>query len=253
MSLATLAKRQVRAGRGRSLRPLGVFAVLLAFAVVVSGQTANRQRIQVDHYDISAELQPRTHRLIAHAVVKFTALDDISAATFELHNALRPTKVVDDAGKPLQVERISQDNAIRVSLPDNLAKGTSATLTFDYEGTLASADDSPVQGLKLAYVGDDTSYLLYSGRWFPMVGYGTDRFTANMKITVPTNWVVIGSGMQTGTAAAAVMPRAWQDAARVPHVSPVLAYVGKFSNVTPHIGAAPRDSCPAPFHLTPSP
>lgn len=208
MSLATLAKRHGRAVRGLSLRPLaGVCTVLIIVALTADAQTAaNRQRIQVDNYDISAELQPRTHRLVARAVVKFTALDDISAATFELHNALRPTKVVDAAGKPLQVERISQDNAIRVSLPDNMAKGASTTLTFDYEGTLASADDSPVQGLKLAYIGDDTSYLLYSGRWFPMVGYGTNRFTANMKITVPSNWTVIGSGMQGGNSTAMLMP-----------------------------------------------
>ena len=53
-----------------------------------------------------------------------------------------------------------------------------------------------MQGLKLAYVGDDTSYLLYAGRWFPVSGYGTNRFTANIKITVPATWMVIGSGAQ---------------------------------------------------------
>ena len=30
-----------------------------------------------------------------------------------------------------------------------------------------------------------TSYLLYGGRWFPMVGYQTDRFTADIHVKVP--------------------------------------------------------------------
>jgi hypothetical protein len=184
-----------------------VCGVLVALLLAVSAQAADKQRIQVDSYDINAELQPRVHRLVAHAVVKFTALEDISVATFELHNALRPTKVVDAAGHTLSAERISQDNSVRIALPDGLQKGQSSTLTFDYEGTLASADDSPVQGLKLAYVGEDTSYLLYSGRWFPMVGYGTNRFTATIKLTVPNNWVAIGSGLQAGSANAALRPR----------------------------------------------
>jgi hypothetical protein len=51
-----------------------------------------------------------------------------------------------------------------------------------------------VEGLKLAYIGGDTSYLLYPGRWFPMVGYNTNRFTATINITVPAFFEVIGSG-----------------------------------------------------------
>jgi Peptidase family M1 domain/Tetratricopeptide repeat-like domain len=208
MSIAALAGRSLRATRGGPFRPLGLAcAVVLALLAAVPSHAADKQRLQVNSYEITAELQPRTHRLVAHAVVKFTALEDISVATFELHNALRPTKVVDAAGRTLSAERISQDNAVRVALPDGLQKGQSSTLTFDYEGTLASADDSPVQGLKLAYVGEDTSYLLYSGRWFPMVGYGTNRFTATIRLTVPSNWLAIGSGLQGGSASAALRPR----------------------------------------------
>src|SRR5258708_4659045 len=74
---------------------------------------------------------------------------------------------------------------------------------FEYEGTLESADESPVQGLKLAYVGADTSYLLYSGLWYPVAGYGVNRFTSTISVTVPVHMVVIGSGKESPTAAAA--------------------------------------------------
>ena len=73
-------------------------------------------------------------------------------------------------GEELTAERVSQDATVRVSLPGTLSKGSSTSLVFEYEGTLQSADDSPVPGLKLAYVGDPESYLLYAGRMVPHVG-----------------------------------------------------------------------------------
>ncbi len=159
---------------------------------------AEKQRIQVNDYLIHLTVTPQTHQMKAQARVKFTALDDINVATFELHNDLRPTRVVDQNAQLLQVERVSQDSTVRVSLPNTMTKGSSATFTFEYEGAIQSADDSPVQGLKLAYVGDPITYLLYAGRWFPMVGYGTNRFTSTISVTVPAGYTVIGSGKQSG-------------------------------------------------------
>ena len=164
-------------------------------------------RLRVDDYQIDAELIPHAHKITAQTKVKFTALEDLNIATFELHNALRVTKVLDAAGKPLSAERVTQDSTVRVQLATPLAKDTSTTLTFDYEGVLDSADESPVQGLKLAYIGDDTSYLLYAGRWFPVNAYGLNRFTATVNLTVPAHMVVIGSGKETaGSAPTAKRP-----------------------------------------------
>ncbi len=155
---------------------------------------AERPRVKAEDYVIDAEIVPKTHRLIARAKVRITALDDTNFASFELHNALRPTRIADANGKPLNSERISADNAVRVSFPATLIKGTSTTLTFEYEGALASADDSPVEGLKLAYIGEDITFLLYAGRWFPVTNYGIDRFTSAINITAPAGTVVVGSG-----------------------------------------------------------
>ena len=183
-----------------------LLAIVAASFVTYSVRAAEKAHLRVDNYDIDAELNPRAHTLTAKAKVRFTALDDLSAATFELHNALRPTKVTDEAGQPLQVERISQDNAIRVSLPAGLAKNAATTLNFEYTGTLDSADDSPVPGVKLASIGDDTSYLLYAGRWFPVSNYGINRFTATIRITLPAHMTVIGSGTPVVTNFGSAVP-----------------------------------------------
>ena len=176
--------------------------VLLPLIAWQPAAAAEKSRLRVDDYQIDAELQPESHRLVAHAKVKFTALEEVSIVTFQLNNALRVTKLTDANNKPLSPERITQDSSVRFALNNGLAKDASTTVTFDYEGTLENADDSPVQGIKLAYVGPDTSYLLYSGLWFPVSGYGINRFTSTINVTVPSHMVVIGSGKQTlGTAA----------------------------------------------------
>jgi tetratricopeptide (TPR) repeat protein len=178
---------------------VGFSALLLLSFVSNPCWAAEKARLRVDDYQIEVELTPHLHQISARAKVKFTALQDLSTAIFELHNGLRVTKVLDDQNQPLSAERITQDSTVRVPLPAGLAKDSSTTLTFEYEGEIESADDSPVPGLKLAYIGDDTSYLLYAGRWFPVSGYGLNRFTSTIRVTVPAHMLVIGSGKSTVT------------------------------------------------------
>src|SRR5580700_7368005 len=181
----------------RQRRALTDFLVLLLLLFSLPAWAAEKSRLRVDDYQIDAELTPHIHKISARAKVKITALEDISAATFELNNGLRVTKVTDDSGQTLSPERMTQDFTMRVQLSKPLSKGSSTSLTFEYDGTLDTADDSPVQGLKLASINDDTSYLLYAGRWFPVNAYGIYRFTATLNITVPAHMVVIGSGKET--------------------------------------------------------
>ena len=177
-------------------RSLGRLVLGLLFFIATCF-AAEKPRIQVSDYIIHVVVTPQTHQLKAQARVKFTALEDINIATFELHNALRPTHVIDTSGQSLPVERVSSDSTVRISLPSTLSKGASDTLIFEYEGAVQSADDSPVPGLKLAYIGDPITYLLYAGRWFPMVGYGTNRFTATISVSVPAGYTVLASGKES--------------------------------------------------------
>ncbi|MGB8011283.1 MAG: M1 family aminopeptidase [Terriglobales bacterium] len=176
--------------------------ILLSLAANRPALAAEKTRLRADDYQIDVELLPQTHKLTARATVKVTALEDLNVATFQLNNALRITKLTDANNKPLSPERNTQDSTVRFALNSGIAKNASTTFTFEYEGTLENADDSPVPGVKLAYVGPDTSYLLYSGLWFPVAGYGVNRFTATINVTVPAHMVAIGSGKEPSAAAA---------------------------------------------------
>ena len=155
---------------------------------------AERSNINITGYVIDAQLDPAEHTLKATAKVTFTATDTVSTAIFELHNALKIDSVVDEQHHQLSGER-GPNATISVALPSPLSKGSSATFTFVYGGTLSGTEESPVEGLKVAAIGDPITYLLYAGRWFPMVGYLTDRFTAEIHVTIPSGYRVIGSGL----------------------------------------------------------
>ncbi|MGA3087068.1 MAG: M1 family aminopeptidase [Terriglobales bacterium] len=191
----------------RARRPLGLtvviaLALMLALLANRSALGAEKTRLRADDYKIDVELLPQSHKLTAHAVVKVTALDNLNVAIFQLNNGLRITKLTDADNMPLTPERNTLDSTVRFALNSSVAKNASTTFSFDYEGTLDSADDSPVEGVKLASVGPDTSYLLYSGLWFPVAGYGINRFTSTINVTVPAHMVVIGSGKESAAAPA---------------------------------------------------
>src|SRR5438105_3030349 len=179
--------------RPRSRGLIGFVLVVLSLAALPVW-AAEKSRFHVDDYQIDAVLNPHDHKLTARARVKITAQEELNVATFNLHNDLRLSKVTDTAGKTLTVDRVPQDSSVRVSLNKTVAKGDSATLTFEYEGVLDSADDSPVPGLKLTAINEDTTFLLYAGDWFPVNAYGIDRFTATISVTVPAHMIVVGSG-----------------------------------------------------------
>ncbi len=188
-------------------RALSVLTSSLTLSLVVLFASplwaAEKARIRVDDYQIEAELNPHLHQITARAKIKFTALQDVPVAVFELNNDLRVTKVLDEKGQALSAERVTQDSTVRVPLPAGLSKDSTTTLTFEYEGLLENADNSPVPGLKLAYIGDDTSFLFYAGRWFPVSGFGLNRFTSTISVTLPAHMLVIGSGKATMTDAVA--------------------------------------------------
>ncbi len=83
---------------------------------------AEKARLRVDDYQIEATLEPHLHQITARAKVKFTALQDLSVAVFELHNDLRVTKVLDEKNQPLSAERVTQDSTVRVPLPSGFGQ-----------------------------------------------------------------------------------------------------------------------------------
>ncbi|MDE3157767.1 MAG: peptidase M1 [Acidobacteriota bacterium] len=185
--------------RQRAAAFLAAGLLLLAGSVRASAQE-RRNRIRVVAYAIDAEVSPNTQSLSAKATVQFVPLDDnTTAATFELNNALNVSRVVDAAGKQIPASRNQQDFTVRLNFEAPLAKGRPVSVTFYYDGRLSGQEDSPVYGIKFAAIHPDFAFLMYPARWFPVSGYTTDRFAANVRVTVPMGYTVVASGVDTRT------------------------------------------------------
>ena len=167
------------------------------FTGTAAAQENRRSRIDVDHYTIDAEVNPRTQTLTANVGVRFTAVDDnVSSASFELNNALNVSRIVDNGGRQIPASRNQQDFTVRLNFPEQIKKGQTGNLTFTYDGRLTGNEESPVYGIKFAAIKSDSAYLMYPARWFPLNDYTTDRYTADLKITVPAGFKVIASGLE---------------------------------------------------------
>jgi tetratricopeptide (TPR) repeat protein len=184
-------------------------SVALAAAVLLvqgqvrgQGQQPQRPRMDVDNYTIDAQVDPAGQTIRATAKVRFTPLDDATSLSFELNNALALDSVTDEAGRQVPASRVAQDMTVRLSLAETMPKGKLATLTFVYGGKLTGAEESPVWGIKFAAIHPDVAYFMYPARWFPVNDYTADRFTADLKVTVPSGYKVIGSGVETADLAA---------------------------------------------------
>jgi hypothetical protein len=177
---------------------LGLLALACAaFAILPAAAQRERPALNITGYVINAELDTTAHHLTATTVVSFTAPANLDVVNFGFHPALKVTKITDETGKLLDGERTA-DGSIRVTASTPFVAGQTAHWTFVYDGTITGNEDGPIEGLKLAAIQEPISYLLYASRWFPSTGYMTDRFTAEMHISVPQGMRVFASG-GTGT------------------------------------------------------
>jgi tetratricopeptide (TPR) repeat protein len=179
-----------------------VAAMAAGILTMAAPAQERRSRIDVEQYTIDAEISPSTQSIAVKAVVRFTPLDDnVTSAAFDLNNALNVSRVLDAQDKQIPASRNQQDSTVRLSFEQPLPKGQPVTIAFFYDGRLTGQEDSPVYGIKFAAIHPDFAYLTYPARWFPVSGYTTDRFAADVRVTVPTGYTVLGSGTDSRHAA----------------------------------------------------
>ena len=179
-------------------RSIWILAAVLGTVAAGMGQDRQAARIDVQHYNIEADVNPQTQVLTAKVKMQFVPQDDTSTAVFDLNNALNVSKVETENGQEVSATRSRQDSSVTLNFPDLLTKGKPVTVTFSYDGRLTGNEDSPVFGIKFAAIHADYAYLLYPSRWFPIPTstYSVNRFTSDVRVTVPAGFKVIGSGIE---------------------------------------------------------
>jgi tetratricopeptide (TPR) repeat protein len=186
----------------RNLRIPIAAAMAAGLLAMAAPAQERRSRIDVDQYTIDAEITPDKQFIAVKAGLRFTPLDDnVNSVSFDLNNALNISRVLDAQDRQIPASRNQQDSTVRLSFDQPLPKGQPVTITFLYDGRLTGQEDSPVSGIKFAAIHPDFAYLMYPARWFPVSGYTTNRFAADVRVTVPAGYTVLGSGMDSRQAA----------------------------------------------------
>lgn len=173
-----------------------ILRLTLLLWMAVSGVLAQvkRTRLDVQHYTIDADINPRTQAITAAVKIDFNALEPGTDAIFELNNALTVSKAVDRAGQSLSVSRNDSDFTVRFVFPTPMGKDQPNQITVNYEGKLTGNEDGPISGIKFAALHPESGYLLYPARWFPVNGYTSDRFSADLHLSVPGEYRAVASG-----------------------------------------------------------
>jgi aminopeptidase N len=177
-----------------------VFPVIVALAALIwvtgaAGQQAPaKPPFHATHYEVDATLSPGHQTLTAKVQADFVA----NAPSSSLQVELNPNLKIDSIqlnGQPVQFSRVAgQALDVAITLPNAVTAGQDVRLSFAYSGPLANDQNSPSPGVQLAYIGKDSAYLLLAARWFPIVSYVGQRYTAVFHLTVPGNFAVVGSG-----------------------------------------------------------
>ena len=193
--------------KGSPLVPRFLAATAAALTLIVLGITANAQqpaaapagtRYDITNYRIEAQLVPEQHMLRAGADITLMPLEPTRSLVFELNGSLK-VESVETGGKALA--GVVQDAVgvgalgpnVRVDLGQMMPANQPLTLRFRWSGALMSPEGGPLATRRLAYVGNEGSYLMYASRWFPFHDYAVDRATADITLVVPTGTQVAGT------------------------------------------------------------
>ena len=168
-----------------------------ALAPLAGQDLVSEPLLNVEHYKIEARINLHAQLIEATAEVRFTPLDPAVTASFELHNALNVDAAETEDGVSLEPRRYRADSTVHLSFPETLPVNEPQVIRFRYGGRLVGYEDSPAEGYSLAEITADRAILLYAGRWFPVNGYGADRFTSDITVTVEDGMQVLGSGVGT--------------------------------------------------------
>ena len=154
---------------------------------VVPADDSDRPKIDVETYKVDVTLVPAEHKLDGVAEVTFRQLDRQSFATFDLDRRLQVTKVSVGA-EEIPYRQYDLDSTVEIDLGGQRFTA-SPTVRIEYSGILDSEEDrrDPVR----ARVSDETAFLLYESKWFPMNGLFADKAQMKLHVNAPATWTIV--------------------------------------------------------------
>jgi len=166
---------------------------------------SDRPTIDVEAYSIEVTLAPQEHRLTGRADIKFKQLDRKTYTTFDLDRRLRVDRA-SIGGADVRFRQFDVDSTVEIDL-SNQQFNSNPVLHIEYSGIL-----DPEQSRRepvLARVSEDSAFLLYEGKWFPINGLYRDKADMRLKLNVPPEWTLVTDVPKAGDGFASNQPSYW--------------------------------------------
>jgi hypothetical protein len=137
---------------------LGVVLVCSA-AGALRAQAPRPVAFVAQNYEVTATLDTVRQAITATAKVDLKALEASGNVRVELHPNLEVQSVKTADGKTLLFERDHQNPLfVTVTVPTQVAAGSTISLVFTYSGILANEENSPVPGVRAAAINHDGAF-----------------------------------------------------------------------------------------------
>ena len=166
---------------------------------------SDRPTIDVEAYSIEVTLAPQEHRLTGRADIKFKQLDRKTYATFDLDRRLRVDRA-SIGGADVRFRQFDVDSTVEIDL-SNQQFNSNPVLHIEYSGIL-DPEQSRCEPV-LARVSEDSAFLLYEGKWFPINGLYRDKADMRLKLNVPPEWTLVTDLPKAGDGFASNQPSYW--------------------------------------------
>ncbi len=191
--------REEAAGPAQRTAPLRE-AEMRRLARVIQAGVQPKQPLDVLHYEIEMALDPVAKTLSGAVTMTFRATATCAQVKMRLHRSLKVSATKIDGQPAASTKRKGDD--ITFTLPSVASAGEEHTVTVVYAG--APTWDPKFQGGVIFDVHGGTpvaateSEPFAAYRWWPLVEDVSDKFTFDMRLTVPGGMVGVSNGTLQG-------------------------------------------------------
>jgi aminopeptidase N len=195
----------------------------------------------VQHYDLTLQVEPATNQLDATAVVTAVATQDLARFDLDL-SGLDITGVMVD-GAAATFTRADRELVITVAAP--IAKGATFTTAVAYHGS-PEPRSTPAIPIAVGWIATgDATFVLNepegASTWFPVNDHPSDKATYTFHITAPDSATAVANGNLVGKVPAGNGRTTWTYEERAPMAS----YLTQVA-----VGAFTTDSTQGPNGIT---
>ena len=175
-----------------------IFSLLMLVAPVFAQQGKTGPPIlDVQYYEIEAEVLPEKSFLKGEVKIRFVLLEDSLSVPFELDSRMSLLEVFDEKNVQYSLSFDDFENTrMRIRGTELFTRGTEKTLTLRFEGTLETEEYAflGTPRTERAVIDPQGAVLLSEGKWFPSHALPLDAASVTVKITVPLGFTVVGPG-----------------------------------------------------------